>query len=144
MNLQKFAGRLINLNFTHAHNTANAIITRYSSLKMPIAFSTDLRWRPVWLYLAHNLEVAEISQCLSVSQSSVYRYIELFQRTGDVKSRSYRHGQVDTAHHLTLSCRCIRVWLCEMQTSTYLPHHHPRRGKALRNNNMICKNVTLP
>jgi transposase len=59
---------------------------------MPRAFSTDLRWRAVWLYLAHDLDVAEISQCLSVSQSSVYRYIELFQQTGDVKPRSYRHG----------------------------------------------------
>ena len=36
--------------------------------------------------------MAEISQCLSVSQSSVYRYIELFNQTGDVKPRSYRHG----------------------------------------------------
>ena len=46
----------------------------------------------MWLYLAHDLDVAKISQCLSVSQSSVYRYIELFQQTGDVKPRSYRHG----------------------------------------------------
>ena len=94
--VQKFAGWLIkffSLNLTHAHNTVSSIIARYSSLvKMPRALSTDLRWRAVWLYLAHNLEVAEISQCLSVSQSSVYRYIELFQRTGDVKPRSYRHG----------------------------------------------------
>ena len=46
----------------------------------------------MWLYLVHNLDVAEISQSLSVSQSSVYRYIELFNQTGDVKPRSYRHG----------------------------------------------------
>ena len=39
--------------------------------------------------------MADISQHLSVSQSSVYRYIELFELfelTGDVKPRSYRHG----------------------------------------------------
>ena len=59
---------------------------------MPRAFSTDLRWRVVWLHLAHNVDVADISQCLSLSQSSVYRYIELFEQTGDVKPRSYRHG----------------------------------------------------
>ena len=59
---------------------------------MPRAFSTDLRWRAVWLYPAHDLDVAEISQCLSVPQSSVYRYIELFQQIGDVKPRSYHHG----------------------------------------------------
>ena len=59
---------------------------------MPRPYSTDLRWRVVWLYLAHNLDVTEISQLLSVSPSSVYRYVELFQRTGDVKPRTYRHG----------------------------------------------------
>ena len=59
---------------------------------MPRAFSTDLRSRAVWLYLEHDLDVAEISQCLSVSQSSVYRYVELFQQTDDVKPRNYRRG----------------------------------------------------
>lgn len=59
---------------------------------MPKAFSTDLRWRAVWLYLAHNLDVTEISQYLSISTSSVYRFIELFYQSGDVKPRSYCHG----------------------------------------------------
>ena len=59
---------------------------------MPRAFSTDLRWRAVWLYLAHNQDVVEISQYLSVSPSSVYRFINLFHHTGDVKPRSFRHG----------------------------------------------------
>ena len=59
---------------------------------MPRAYSTDLRWRAVWLHLAHNLDVAEISQLLSVSPSSVYRYVEMFQLTGNVKPINYRHG----------------------------------------------------
>ena len=36
--------------------------------------------------------MTEISQLLAISPSSVYRYITLFEQTGDVKPRSYRHG----------------------------------------------------
>lgn len=46
----------------------------------------------MWLYLTHHLDVTEISQYLAISPSSVYRYITLFEQTGDVKPKSYRHG----------------------------------------------------
>ena len=59
---------------------------------MPRVYATDLRWRAVWLYLTHNLDVTEILRYLAVSPSSVYRYITLFEQTGDVKPKSYRHG----------------------------------------------------
>ena len=59
---------------------------------MPRSYATDLRWRAVWLHIAHSLDVTEISQLLAISPSSVYRYITLFEQTGDVKPRSYRHG----------------------------------------------------
>ena len=59
---------------------------------MPRAYAVDLRWRAVWLHFTHNLDVTEISQYVAVSPSSVYRYITLFERTGDVKPKSYRHG----------------------------------------------------
>ena len=52
---------------------------------MPRSYATDLRWRAVWLHLTYNLEAAEISQQLAISPSSVYRYIALFEQTGDVK-----------------------------------------------------------
>ena len=59
---------------------------------MPRSYATDLRWRAVWLHIAHSLDVTEISQLLAISPSSVYRYITLFEQTGDVKPRSYCHG----------------------------------------------------
>ena len=40
----------------------------------------------------YNLDVTEISRYLAVSPSSVYRYITLFEQTGDVNQKSYRHG----------------------------------------------------
>ena len=42
--------------------------------------------------LQHHLDMTEISQYLAISPSSVYRYITLFEQTGDVKPKSYRHG----------------------------------------------------
>ena len=57
---------------------------------MPLAYSTDLRWRVVWLHIAHSLKVSDIMEQLY--QRSVRRYIDLFQRTGDVKPRSQQHG----------------------------------------------------
>ena len=58
---------------------------------MPKAYVTDLRWCAVWLDVVYNMEVTEISQLLSVSPSSVYRYIGHFERTGDVKRMSHCH-----------------------------------------------------
>ena len=59
---------------------------------MPRAYATDLRLGAVWLHLTHNLDMIEILQYLAISPSSVYRYITLFEQTGDVKPKSYRHG----------------------------------------------------
>ena len=90
---------------------------------MPRAFSTDLRWRAVWLYLAHNQDVVEISQYLSVSPSSVYRFIYLFHRTGDVKPRSFRHappkllGDMEQLVLLRLVLNNPGIYLSEIQAS---------------------------
>lgn len=59
---------------------------------MPVAYSTDLRWRVVWLYITHSLKMSDIAEQLCLSERSVRRYIDLFQRTGDVKPCSQQHG----------------------------------------------------
>ena len=59
---------------------------------MPLAYSTDLRWRVVWLHIAHSLKVSDIAEQLCRSERSVRRYIGLFQRSGDVKPCSQQHG----------------------------------------------------
>ena len=59
---------------------------------MPKAYAVDLRWRVVWLSLAHNPTASEISNLLLLSQRSVRRYISLFHQTGNVEPKSQRHG----------------------------------------------------
>ena len=44
---------------------------------MPRSDTVDLRWRVVWLYLAHRYSSSEISK---LSERSVRCYISLFQR----------------------------------------------------------------
>ena len=59
---------------------------------MPKAYAVDLRWRVVWLYLAHNRSTSEISSLLLLSERSVRRYVSLFYQTGNVEPQSQRHG----------------------------------------------------
>ena len=59
---------------------------------MPKAYSEDLRWRIVWLHFLQDMSVKEVARQLYVSESSVERYIRLFQETGDVLPISQRHG----------------------------------------------------
>ena len=59
---------------------------------MPKAYSTDLRWRAVWLYLTSTGSSRDISQLLCISEKTVRRYIASFLITGDIKPKSHRHG----------------------------------------------------
>ena len=44
------------------------------------------------MYIVNNLTIKEISQLLSVSSSTIYRYIEKFRSTGDIKPTRHHHG----------------------------------------------------
>jgi len=59
---------------------------------MPTPFSVDLWWRVVWLHLSTNYAPAKIAQIMSVSERTVWRYISLFRRTGDVQPRKRKNG----------------------------------------------------
>ena len=59
---------------------------------MPKPYATDLRWRIIWLYIAHESTPSEISHLMCISERTVRRYIALFEETGDVKPATYRHG----------------------------------------------------
>ena len=63
-----------------------------SSASMPTPFSLDLRWRVVWLHLSTNYAPARIAQLMSVSERTVWRYISLFNHTGDVQPQKRRNG----------------------------------------------------
>lgn len=59
---------------------------------MPTPFSLDLRWRVVWLYLAHQLSVMDISQQLCISARTIQRYVTMFEQTGEVAPKTSRSG----------------------------------------------------
>ena len=59
---------------------------------MLLAYSVDLRWRIVWAYLAHHSTPSELAVRFSVSERTVWRYIQLFQQTGDIEPRAGRKG----------------------------------------------------
>ena len=59
---------------------------------MPTPFSIDLRWRVVWLHLSTSYAPARIAQIMNVSERTVWRYISLFRRIGDVQPRKRRNG----------------------------------------------------
>ena len=59
---------------------------------MPTPFSVDLRWWGVWLHLSTNYVPARLAQIMSVSEHTVWCYIFLFGRIGDVQPRKRRNG----------------------------------------------------
>ena len=58
---------------------------------MPRYYSTDLRWRIVWLHCYKEKSFEEIEELLFVSSRSI-RYIDLFNDTGDVSPATQQHG----------------------------------------------------
>jgi len=59
---------------------------------MPIPYSVDLRWRVVWMHLAHNRSPADIAQLLCISEHTVRQCLTLFYQTGDVEPRPRTNG----------------------------------------------------
>lgn len=90
-------------------------------LAMPIPYSTDLRWRVVWLSLAHHYSSTDISKLLNISSRTVERYLELFSSTGDVLPAVRRNGParlLDQHEQLVLLRLIIEVpgiYLSEIQ-----------------------------
>ena len=61
---------------------------------LPMTFSEDLRWRVIWLYEIYGKEVHEISDLLSISRTSILRWLECFQLSG------LKPPFVRTRHHV--------------------------------------------
>jgi hypothetical protein len=73
-----------------SHDTAGILRGTNLNSGCEGAFSTDFRWRAVWLYLAHDLDVA---QCLSVSQKfSIYRPIARTRKVRKLSSNGRHVG----------------------------------------------------
>lgn len=61
---------------------------------MPKSYSTDLRWRVVWLHVFLKKSIDEVATLLFISSRTVRRYIDKFMSTGDVIPQDHRNGPV--------------------------------------------------
>ena len=59
---------------------------------MPVHYSTDLRWRAVWLKTLRNMSFRDVGEQLFLSEKSVRRYVEQFYTTGHVDPTKQKHG----------------------------------------------------
>ena len=59
---------------------------------MPVGFSTDLRWRIVYLVCSEGKTISQAAKVLYVSHSTIERIVHLYITTGDVVSVQERHG----------------------------------------------------
>ena len=58
---------------------------------MPTVYLLELRWRVVWFYTAHGLSATDISKQLCISESTVRRYINVFEQTHEVELKTQQH-----------------------------------------------------
>lgn len=92
---------------------------------MPLPYSEDLRHRIVWLSVVHKATPTTISRLLHVSSRTVTRYVELFNRTGDVLPRTRRNGphrllgQHEQIVLLRLILESPGIFLYEVQRELY-------------------------
>ena len=59
---------------------------------MPVSYSTDLRWRAVWLVILRDMSFTDVGQLLFISERSVRRYVHLFYTKGDLEPTKQKHG----------------------------------------------------
>lgn len=59
---------------------------------MPKSYSTDLRWRVVWLHVFMKKSVEEVALLLCVNTRTVQRYTEKFMATSDVLPKAHKNG----------------------------------------------------
>ena len=59
---------------------------------MPKLYSTDLRWRVVWLHVFLKKSIDEVATLLFISSRTVNRYVARFLNTGDVIPQDHRNG----------------------------------------------------
>ena len=89
--------------------------------KMPVPYSLDLRWRVVWSFICHRRSFSDIAASFNVCERTVRRYVDLFQRTGDVRPSQRRHGPLPLLgeYEQIVLFRLILanpgIYLCEIQ-----------------------------
>lgn len=92
---------------------------------MPVAYSDDLRWRVVWMHVFQNIEAEEVAIVMKIGKRSVYRYVERFMATGDVRPFLKRNGPATILNEYEeyyLVCQVLAnpgIYLREIQEQLY-------------------------
>ena len=95
------------------------------SLIMPLPYSNDLRWCIVWMHTFQHMPAEDVAELMCVSVSSVYRYSQRYQATGDVRPFVKRNGPVgELCEHeksllLDLALAKPGIYLQELQQELY-------------------------
>ena len=98
---------------------------------MPKPYAIDLRWRIVWLSTAKGLNPEEISVLVCVSQSTIRRYLTLFERTGYARLenpgifldelKDKLSGRFGVTVHTSTICRALQFIGCTRQVIKHIP-----------------------
>ena len=94
-------------------------------IKMPVAYSNDLRWRIVWLNVFMEIRAEDVAKLMYVSERTVYRYVDRYRATGEVRPSLKRNGPVKllSEHEELLLTQLILaypgIYLRELQQHLY-------------------------
>lgn len=85
------------------------------------AYHEDLRWQMVWQRVVNRQTIKEVAKNLYVAESTVYRIVDRFERTGSVASnqpmpRAHRLHEHDELILIELVSENPSVYLREIQT----------------------------
>jgi transposase len=66
------------------------------------SYSSDLRWRIVWLRFGAELSIKSIARRLQVGVGTVHRILKRFESTGNVQptDQATRYRKLDDLHEL--------------------------------------------
>ena len=84
-------------------------------------YHEDLRWRIVWQRLANGRTIKETAKCLCMAESTVWRIVDRFERTGMVAPnqatpRAHRLHEHDELVLVELVCENPSIYLREVQS----------------------------
>ena len=88
------------------------------------AYNEDLRWCMVWQRLINSYTIKEIASNLYVAESTIWRVVDRFERTGTVTpnratSRALRLHEHDELLLIELVCDMPSIYLQEIQATLF-------------------------
>ena len=106
------------------------------------AYNEDLRWCMVWQRLINSYTIKEIASNLYVAESTIWRVVDRFERTGTVTpnratSRALRLHEHDELLLIELVCDMPSIYLREIQ-ATLFETTAQRKGRRMSDWYTLC------